>query len=65
MMPAISRNWRRTSTTTDWAAFCTALMVKAEKTNVSMAPMNRPTSTVGLVRVKFSTSSVRSWTIFT
>ena len=53
MMPAISLNWRRTSTTMDWAAFCTALMVKAEKTKVSMAPMNRPTRTVGLVRVKF------------
>ena len=49
----------------DWAAFCTALMVKAEKTKVSMAPMNMPTSTVGLVRVKFSISSVFSWTMFT
>ena len=65
MMPAISLNWRRTSTTMDWAAFCTALMVKAEKTKVSMAPMNMPTSTVGLVRVKFSISSVFSWTMFT
>ncbi len=31
-------------------------MVKAEKTKVSMAPMNIPTSTVGLVRVKFRVS---------
>ncbi len=27
-MPGISLNWRRTSTTMDWAALCTALMVK-------------------------------------
>ena len=65
MMPAISLNWRRTSTTMDWAAFCTALMVKAEKTKVSMAPMNMPTSTVGLVRVKLSISSVFSCTMLT
>ena len=49
----------------DWAAFCTALMVNAEKTNVSMAPMNIPTKTVGLVRVKFSVSVVFSWTMLT
>ena len=40
-------------------------MVKAEKTKVSMAPMNMPTSTVGLVRVKFSTSVVLVWTMST
>ena len=40
-------------------------MVKAEKTKVSMAPMNMPTSTVGLVRVKFRVSSVFSWTMLT
>ena len=40
-------------------------MVKAENTNVSMAPMNMPTSTVGLVRVKFRVSVVFSWTMFT
>ena len=40
----------------DWAAFCTALMVKAENTKVSMAPMNMPTRTVGLVRVKLRVS---------
>ena len=51
--------------TMDWAAFCTALMVKAENTKVSMAPMNMPTSTVGLVRVKFSVSVVFSWTMLT
>ena len=49
----------------DWAAVCTALMVMAEKTNTSRAPMNRPTSTVGLVRVKFSVSVVFSWTMLT
>ena len=65
MMPGISLNWRRTSTTMDWAAFCTALMVKAVNTKVSMAPMKVPTSTVGLVRVKFRFSAVRSWTMLT
>ena len=65
MMPLISRNWRRTSMTMDWAAFCTALMVKAENTKVSMAPTNMPTRTVGLVRVKFSVSVVFSWTMLT
>ena len=49
----------------DWAAFCTALMVKAVNTKVSMAPMNSPTRTVGLVRVKFRISSVFSWTMLT
>ena len=65
MMPAISRNWRRTSTTMDWAAFCTALMVKAEKTKVSMAPMNSPTSIKGLVRDRSRASGVFSWTMLT
>ena len=65
MMPGISLNWRRTSTTMDWAAFCTAFMVSAVKTKVSMAPMKRPTRTVGLVRVKFRISSVLSWTMLT
>ena len=65
MMLAISRNCRRTSLTMDWAARCTALMVKAENTKVSMAPMNRPTSTVGLVRLKLSTSTVLVCTMFT
>ena len=49
----------------DCAAFCTALMVKAEKTKVSIAPMNIPTRTVGLVRVKFRVSVVRVWTMLT
>ena len=49
----------------DCAAVCTALMVNAEKTKVSMAPMNIPTSTVGLVRVKFRTSAVLVWTMST
>ena len=35
MMPAISLNWRRTSTTMDWAARCTPLMVRAAKRKVS------------------------------
>ena len=49
----------------DWAAVCTARMVRAENTKVSMAPMNRPTSTVGLVRVKLRTSVVLVWTMST
>ena len=49
----------------DCAAVCTALMVMAEKTKVSIAPMNRPTRTVGLVRVKFRVSVVRVWTMLT
>ena len=49
----------------DCAARCTALMVNAEKTNVSIAPMKRPTRTVGLVSVKFKISSVLSCTMLT
>ena len=64
-MPGISRNCRRTSTTMDCAAFCTALMVKAVKTKVSIAPTNTPERTVGLVRVKFRFSAVRSCTMLT
>ena len=65
MMPAISRNWRRTSTTMDWAAVWTALMVRAENTKVSIAPRNSPTSIRGLVRDRSRAVSDFSATIFT
>ena len=40
-------------------------MVSAEKTKVSIAPMNRPTRTDGLVSVKFRVSGVRVCTMLT
>ena len=49
----------------DWAAVCTAFMVRAEKTKVSMAPMKSSTSIRGLVRVRSSTSGVLVCTMFT
>ena len=52
--PAISRNWRRTSSTTLWAARPTEFMVSAAKMKGRHAPMNRPTSTTGFIREKSS-----------
>ena len=49
----------------DCAAVCTALMVSAENTKVSIAPMNRPTRTDGLVSVKLRVSGVRVCTMLT
>ena len=40
-------------------------MVTAAKTNTSIAPMNMPMSTVGLMMEKFKTASVFCWMIFT
>src|SRR3989344_2361171 len=47
MMPAISLNWRRTSTTTEPAARPTASMPMAPNRYGTMPPMNRPMITAG------------------
>ena len=52
--PVISRNWRRTSSTTLCAARPTEFMVSAANTKGRHAPMNRPTSTTGFIREKSS-----------
>ena len=64
MIPGFSLNWRRTSPMTTCAAFPTALMASALKTNTSVAPSSPPTNTGTRVRstlmcwpVIFATSS--------
>ena len=51
MMPLISRNWRRTSSTMAWAARDTAPMVSAANMNGIMAPMKMPATISGSVSV--------------
>ena len=51
MMPLISRNWRRTSSTMACAARETAPIVKAANMNGIMAPMNTPATMMGSVSV--------------
>ncbi|MNT10769.1 hypothetical protein D3C72_1456140 [compost metagenome] len=52
MMPGMSRNWRRTSTTTAPAARPTASMAMAPNRYGISPPMNRPTMTSGSDRSK-------------
>ena len=49
MMPGISLNWRRTSSTTRPPATLTAFIASEAKMKGSIAPMKRPSST-GVVR---------------
>ena len=51
MMPRISRNWRRTSSTILPAALPTAFKAMEQKTKVNMAPKKKPTRTFGFMRV--------------
>ncbi len=62
MMPGISRNWRRTSLTTEPAARPTASIASAPNRNGTSPPMNRPMMMLGSLRSKALTaipSSVR------
>ena len=61
MMPLISRNWRRTSSTMAWAARDTAPMVSAANMNGIMAPMKIPATISGSVSV--SAKSGMEWCI--
>src|SRR5450830_303509 len=56
MMPLMSRNWRRTSTTTAPAARPTASIAMAPNRYGIKPPMNRPTITIG-----FDRSNVMCW----
>ena len=49
MMPGISLNCRRTSSTTLWAALPTLPMVMAAKMKARQAPTKMPTSTTGFM----------------
>ena len=51
MMPGISRNCRRTSSTMPCAARPTAFIVIAQKTKVAIAPAKTPISTFGFISV--------------
>ncbi|MNL40634.1 hypothetical protein D3C87_1629990 [compost metagenome] len=51
MMPGMSRNWRRTSTMTDWAASPTAFMNMELAKKGRTPPMKRPMMTSGSWRV--------------
>ena len=50
-IPAISRNWRRTSTTIFWAARPTAFIVSPQNRKAIIEPMNMPARTIGFMIV--------------
>ena len=59
MMPGISLNCRRTSTTTELAARPTAVIPMEPNKKGSIPPMNRPTTTKGLVKEKSSVTPAK------
>ena len=55
MMPLMSRNWRRTSSTTAPAARPTASIAMAANKNGIKPPMNKPIITIGSLRSNLAT----------
>src|SRR3990167_7404837 len=62
IMPFISLNWRRTSSTTEVAALPTASIQKAPKIYGNNPPINKPTKTYGSDNVKSTTKPPLAFT---